>query len=150
MLKLLLPQNASNAAWSCWKLQCFKRRFVLRGGCGGATRNGHQLPSTDASAFCIPLSPQDTLCRQQRPLLLLPPLSKPPTRATDLLTHTWPYGTAGTRLHTVIRGMVADSVLCRGVGQAGWLLPFVSPAEPSQLSGTTVFPSLWSCADVCG
>ncbi|CAJ1064087.1 Hypothetical predicted protein [Xyrichtys novacula] len=44
----------------------------------------------------------------------LPPPDQTPhqTGATDLLTHTQPYGPAGTRHHTVIRGMVPDTWLC--------------------------------------
>lgn len=72
--------------------------------------NSHQR----VPLFLFFLSPQDTLCQQRR--LLPPPTTHPQTTATDLVTHTQPYGTAGTGLHTVIRGMVPDTCLCCGAG----------------------------------
>lgn len=66
----------------------------------------HTLPTTQASPLCTPPRP----CPQ------------PEIRAADLATHAHKhthaatYGTAGTKLHAVIRGMVPDTWLCCGAG----------------------------------
>lgn len=108
-----MPRNAMLLKTALfWTLVCFD----------WGTKNPNKKRSSTTFNWCLcvlyPLSPQDTLYQPRRTLLL--PLGKPPTRATDLVTHTRPYGTTRTRLHTVIRGMVPDSVLCCRVGPAVW------------------------------
>lgn len=74
-----------------------------------------KLQSTGASVFCFSYLPKTHSANNAGCFSSSPPPG-PQTRATDLVTHTQPYGTARTRLHTVIRGMVPDTWPCCSVG----------------------------------